>query len=164
MGRGFVLREQFKCWVTEKEAAPAHHRQMLISLKICVLLGCDWLQDCFNNIHESHSSCFTQIWSFTMKFLFYSQLVVSVQARRDTYKSLFSSDPQSFSSAFIPAIIYSTAAYRWAGSFRDRGIPAWSELFSSELQICSPLINPQLTAGDAKLKLSSQNDFFFCPL
>lgn len=30
MGRVFVLREQFKCWVTEKEAAPAHHQQMWI--------------------------------------------------------------------------------------------------------------------------------------
>lgn len=40
------------------------------------------------------------------------------------------------------------------------GGPSWSQLFLSELQICSPLISPQLPAN-AKLKLSSKNYFSF---
>lgn len=47
--------------------------------------------------HESYLSCFAQIWGFTIKYKFiprlsYPQLMVSVQSRRDTYKSDFNSD------------------------------------------------------------------------
>lgn len=94
------------------------------------------------------------------------QLMVSMQSRCDTYKSVFSSDfsdTHSFPSALFPALICThlyNLFYRWAGSFHDRG-PSWSELLLSELQICSPLINAQQPEGSRKLKLSSKIYVFF---
>lgn len=65
--------------------------------------------------------------------------MVSMQSRRATYKSAFSSDTHNFSSALFPALICTHLYNLFYGSvqmgreFSWQGGPSWSEVLLSEL-------------------------------